>query len=58
MAFRKKSFSKMETPFTYFYRCLGRIPSRLFALLRINIWTFNDLGNHKEVARIFSKLDT
>ena len=58
MAFRKKSFSKMETSFTYFYRCVGRIPSRLFSLLRINIWAFNDLGNYKEVARIFSKLDT
>ena len=48
----------METSFTYFYRCVGRIPSRLFSLLRTNIWTINDLGNHKEVARIFSKLDT
>ena len=58
MAFREKSFSKMETSFTYFYRCVGRIPSRLFSLLRTNIWAINDLGNYKEVARIFSKLDT
>ena len=58
MAFRKKSFSKMETSFTHSYRCVGRIPSRLFSLLRTNIWAINDLGNYKEVARIFSKLDT